>query len=151
MYFLNNPPIILLHSSPNDCDFSLDPDLSLSSSSPLHSNNYNYDLELYLQAYIHVMTSYILSTIPLNTPKTIQTPSSLVDSSLVSYAVFFILYGFKSCLFFTCWLYMIIVIIGIILHMFGYVLNTYGSDLKSINHSNFYTYQFSQLFIVFLV
>ena len=28
--------------------------------------------------------------------------------------------------------------------MFGYILNTYGSDLKSIYHSVFYTRQFSQ-------
>ena len=27
--------------------------------------------------------------------------------------------------------------------MFGSVLNTYGSDLKPIHHSDFYTYQFS--------
>ena len=35
-----------------------------------------------------------------------------------------------------------LVIIGIILHIFGYVLNTYHSDLKSIHHSDFYTHQF---------
>ena len=27
--------------------------------------------------------------------------------------------------------------------MFGYILNPYGSDLMSIHHSYFYTYQFS--------
>ena len=27
--------------------------------------------------------------------------------------------------------------------MFGYVINTYGSYLKSIHHSYFYTHQFS--------
>ena len=76
----------------------------------------------------------IPSTIPLNNPKTIQTPSPLVDSSLVSYAVLLISNGFKSFLFFTGWLYMILVIIGLILHMFGSVLNTYGSDLMFIDH-----------------
>ena len=44
MYLFDNPPIILLDSSPNDCDFSLDRDLSLSSSSSLHSSDYNSDL-----------------------------------------------------------------------------------------------------------
>ena len=48
----------------------------------------------------------IPSTIPLNNPNTIQTPNSLVDSSLVSYAVLLISNGFKSCLFFTGWLSM---------------------------------------------
>ena len=38
---------------------------------------------------------------------------------------------------------MTLVIIGIILHMFGSALNNYGSDLKSIYHSYFYTHQFS--------
>ena len=38
---------------------------------------------------------------------------------------------------------MTLVIIGIILHIFGYVLRTYGSNLKSIHHSYFYTHQFS--------
>ena len=36
-----------------------------------------------------------------------------------------------------------LVIFGLILHMVGSVLNTYGSNLKSINHSYFYTRQFS--------
>ena len=95
---------------------------------------------------MHVMTPSIPpsipSTIPLNTPKTIQTPSSLVDSSLVSYLVLLIFNGFKYCLFFTGWLYMTLFIIGMILHMFGYVLSTYGLDLKSIHHSDFYTHKF---------
>ena len=43
--FLNNPFISLLDSSTNTCDFSLDPYLSSSNPSSLHSNGYNYDLE----------------------------------------------------------------------------------------------------------
>ena len=86
---------------------------------------------------------YLPSTIPLNTSKTMQIPSSLVDSSLVSYVVLLILHGLKSCLSFTGWLSMTLVIIGQILHMFGSVLNTYGSNIKSIYHSDFYTHQFS--------
>ena len=69
---LNNPPISLLDSSPNDCDFSLDRNLSLSSSSSLHSNDYNSGLEAYFQDDTHVVKSSIPSTIPLNTPKNIQ-------------------------------------------------------------------------------
>ena len=42
--FFDNPPISLLDSSPNDCDFSLDPNLSLRNYSSLH----NYELEAYL-------------------------------------------------------------------------------------------------------
>ena len=94
---------------------------------------------------MHVMTSYIPYTIPINTPKTIQNPISLLDSSLVSYAVLLISNGFKICLFFNGWLSMTLVIIGLILHMFGYFLNTYGSYLKSIHHSNSYTHQFSPI------
>ena len=92
---------------------------------------------------MHVMTSSIPSTMHFNTPKTIQSPSSLVDSSLVSYAMFHISNGFKSWLFFTGWLSMTLVIIGIILHMFLFFINTYGSYLKSIHHSYFYIHQFS--------
>ena len=84
----------------------------------------------------------IKSTIPLNTPKAIQTPSLLVYFPLVSYVVLLISNGSKSCLFLTGWLYMTLVIIGIILHMFLFVLNSYGSDRKSIHHSYFYTHQF---------
>ena len=86
---------------------------------------------------------FIPSTIPLNNPKTIQIPSSLVGSSLVSYVVLLILHGLKSCLCFTSWLSMNKFIFGLILHMFGSILNTYGSYLKSIHDSYFYTYQFS--------
>ena len=72
--FFDDPPLSLLDSSPNDCDFSLDPNLSLSNSSSLHSNDYNSDLEAYLQYDMHVMTHIIPpsipSTIPLNNPKT---------------------------------------------------------------------------------
>ena len=73
----------------------------------------------------------------------IQIPSSLVDSSLVSYAVIFILHGLKSFLYFSGWLSMTLVIFGLILNMFGSVINTYVSDLIPIYHSYFYTYQFS--------
>ena len=92
---------------------------------------------------MHVMKQLIPPYIPLNNPKTVQIPSSLVDSSLVSYAVIFILHGLKSLLYFIGWLSMSLVIFGLILNMFGSVLNTYGSDLKPIHHSYFYTYQFS--------
>ena len=101
MSFLDNPPISLLDSSPDDCDFSLDLDLSLSNSSSLHSNDYESDLEAIFKYYMHVMKSYIPFIHPLNTPKAIKTPISLVDSLLVSYAMLLIFNGFKSCLFFT--------------------------------------------------
>ena len=51
--------------------------------------------------------------------------------------------GFKSFLFLTHFLSMELVICVLILHKFGSVLNTYGSNLMSIHHSYFYTYQFS--------
>ena len=116
---------------------------------------------------MHVITSSIPYTIPINTPNTIQTPSSLVDSSLVSYAMLLISNGFKSCMVFTGWVYMKLFIIGLILHglksfiyfidwlsmtlvifwlilhMFWFFLNIYGSYLNSIHHSYFYTHQFS--------
>ena len=38
---------------------------------------------------------------------------------------------------------MTLVIYGLILNMFGSILNTYGLDLMPIHHSDFYTYQFS--------
>ena len=96
--------------------------------------------------------TYTRSTIPLNTPKTIQIPSSLVDSSLVSYiVVLLILHGLKSCLFSTGWLYMTLVIIGMILHMFVSILNSYGSDLKSTHHSYFILINFPQLLNLFLI
>ena len=40
---------------------------------------------------------------------------------------------------------MSLVIFGLILNMFGCVLNTHGSDLMPIHHSYFYTYQFSRV------
>ena len=103
------------------------------------------DLESYFQFDTHIIPPSIPSTIHLNNPKTIQIPSSLVDSSLVSYAVLLILHGLKSCLSFTGWLSMTLVMFGIILHMFGSFINTYGSYLKSIYHSYFYTHQFSPI------
>ena len=130
-----------LEPSPSTCVFSLDHNFPLRSSSSLHSNGYNYDLEACLLVDMNFITPTIPNNLPLNTPKTIQTPSSLVVSSLVSYALLLISNGFKYCLFSTGWLYMILVIIGITLHMFGSVLNTYGSDLNSIHHSYFYTHQ----------
>ena len=84
------------------------------------------DLEAYLQVDTHIIPPSIPYTIPLNNPKTIQIPSSLVDSSLVSYAVISILHDLKSFLTFSGWLSMILVIYGLILNMFGSVLNTYG-------------------------
>ena len=54
-----------------------------------------------------------------------------------------ILDGLKSCLYFTGWLSMNVVVFGLILNMFVYVLNTCGSYFISIHHSYFYTYQFS--------
>ena len=101
------------------------------------------DLESYFQVDTHIIPPSIPYTIPLNNPKTIQIPRSPVDSSLVSYAVIFILHGLKSFLSFIGWLSMSLVIFGLILNMFGSVINTYGLDLKSIHHSYVYTYQFS--------
>ena len=89
------------------------------------------------------MTSTIPYTIPLNNPKTIQFSSSLVNSSLVSYAVLLILHGLKSFLYFSGWLSMSLEIFGLMLNMFGSVINTYFSDLKPIHHSDFYTHLFS--------
>ena len=43
------------------------------------------DLEEYLQVDKNIIPPSIPSTIPLNNPKTIQIPRSLVDSSLVSH------------------------------------------------------------------
>ena len=92
----------------------------------------------------------IPSTIPLNNSKAIQIPSSLVDSSLVSYAVLLILHGLKYFLYFSGWLSMTLVIFGMILHMFGSILNTYVSYLNSIYHLYFYTSQFSPVAHSFL-
>ena len=73
------------------------------------------DLESYLMVDTHIILLSIPSTIPLNNPKNIQIPSSLVDSSLVSYAVLLILHGLKLFLSFSAWLSMILVIFGLIL------------------------------------
>ena len=87
------------------------------------------------------MTPLIPPPIPyntaLNTANTIQTPSSLVDSSSVSYVVLLISNGLISCHFFTSWLSMTLVIIGLILNMFGSILNSYGSDIMPFHHSDF--------------
>ena len=91
----------------------------------------------------HIIPTYIPSTIPMNNPKTIQIPSSLVDSSLVSYEVVLIVHGLKSCLSLSGCLSITLVIFGLILNIFLSVLNTYGSDIMPIQHSDFYTYQFS--------
>ena len=106
---------------------------------------FNYDLEAYFQVDTQIIPPSIPSTIPLNNPKTIQIPSSLVDSSLVSYVVILILHGLKSFLYFSGWLSMTLVIFGLILNMFVSVRNTYGWDLMSIYHSYFYTYKFSSV------
>ena len=98
------------------------------------------DLEAYLQVDTHKIPPSIPSTIAMNNPKTIQIPSSLVDSSLASYAVILILHDLKSFLTFSGLLSMNLVICGIILNMFGSILNTYGSYLMPIHHSDFYTY-----------
>ena len=55
------------------------------------------DLEAYLQVDTHIIPPSIPSTISLNNPKTIQIPISLVDYSLVSYAVLLILHGLNQC------------------------------------------------------
>ena len=101
------------------------------------------DLESYLQVDTHIMPPSIPSTIALNNPKTLQITTSLVDSSLVSYEVIFILHDLKPFLTFSGWLSMTLVIYGLILNIFGYFLNTYVSDIIPIHHSDFYTYQFS--------
>ena len=92
---------------------------------------------------MHVMTPSIPSTIPLNNTKTIQNPCLLVDSSLVSYVVLLILHGLKSCLSFTGWLFMKLVIFGFMLHMFESDLNIYGLDLNSIYPLDLHIHQFS--------
>ena len=101
------------------------------------------DLEACLQVDTKIIPPSIPSTIPLNNPKTIEIPISLVDSSLVSYAVIFILHDLKSFLSFSGCLSMNLVIYVMILNMFGSILSTYGSDIMPIHHSYFYTYQFS--------
>jgi len=123
---LDKSPISPLDPSPNDCVFPLDPDLSLSKYSSLNSNDYESYLKLFFETYLKVMKSFIPFTHPMNTPKAIQTPSSLVDSLSVSYAVLLIFASFKACLFFIGWLCMKLFILGIMLHMFGYILNIYG-------------------------
>ena len=45
----------------------------------------DYDLEAHFKADTQIIPPSIPSTIPLNNPKTIQIPSSLIDSSFVSY------------------------------------------------------------------
>jgi len=107
------------------------------------------DLETYLKVDTHIIPPSIPSTIPLNNPKTIKIPSSLGDSSLVSYAVIFILHDLKSFLTFSGWLSITLVIYGLILNIFGSFLNTYVSYLNSIHHSYFYTYQFSPVAHIF--
>ena len=101
------------------------------------------DLEEYLQVDKHIIPPSISSTIPRNNTKTIQSPTSLVDSSLVSYAVILILHGLKSFLYFSGWLFMTLVIFVLILNIFGSVINTNVSDLMAIDHTDLYTYQFS--------
>ena len=59
-----------------------------------------------LESCLNTDTKTIPSTIPMNNPKTIQISSSLVDSSLVSYAVLLILHGLKSFLSCSGWLSM---------------------------------------------
>ena len=95
----------------------------------------DFDLEEYFQVHTYIIPPFIPSTIPPNNPKTIQIPSSLVDSSLVSYAVIFILHGLNYFLYFSGWLSMTLVIFVMILNMFVYFLNTYGSYLMSIHQS----------------
>ena len=70
------------------------------------------DLEEYFQLNKHIIASSIPYTIPMNNRNTIQIPCSLVDSSLVSYAVILILHGLKSFLTFSGWLSMSLVIYG---------------------------------------
>ena len=70
------------------------------------------DLEEYLQVDTHIIPPPIPYTISLNNPKTIQIPSSLIDSSLVSYAMIFILHDLRSFLTFSSWLSMNLVIYG---------------------------------------
>ena len=49
----------------------------------------------------------------------------------------------SSLVYITDCLSMTLVIIGIIFNMFLFFINTYGSYLKSIHHSYFYTHRFS--------
>ena len=67
---------------------------------------------------MHVIKSSIPSTIPLNTPNTIQTPSPLVDALLVSYAMLLISNGSMSCLLCT-------LVIHDIIHNKNYVTHVF--------------------------
>ena len=89
--------------SPDTRDFSLVSNLSSSIYSLIHSNDYESDLELYFHVDMKFMTLSIPFTHPINTHNTIQTPSSLVDSSLDSYAVSLVFVGFKSRLYLIGW------------------------------------------------
>ena len=91
------------------------------------------DLEACFQYDTQIIPPSIPSTIPLNNPKTIQIPSSLVDST-VSYEVLLILHGLKYFLYLSGCLSMKLFIFVLILNMFGSVINTHGSDLMSIHH-----------------
>ena len=88
------------------------------------------------------MTPYIPFSHPLNTHKTIQTPSSLVDSYLDSYSVSLVSVGCNYYLSFIGCSSMSLVILGLTLYMFGSDINTYGSYFRSIKHSNLIIYQF---------
>ena len=50
--------------------------------------------------------------------------------------------GFKSCLFFTGWLSMSLVIFFLLLHILGSHIKIYGSYFKSIYHSNLLIHRF---------
>ena len=95
------------------------------------------------------MTSSIPSTTPLNTPKTIQTPSSLVDSSLVSYAMLLIFNGFNLAHFHWFFIYDLS-------HHWNYITHVciYSKQLwfRSQVHPSFifYTHQFSPVANTFL-
>ena len=93
-----------------DCEHMILSSLHTEDSLPVYSHesidtiicdHLDSDLEEYFQVDTHIKPPSIPSTIPLNNPKTIQIPISLVDSSLVSYAVIFILHDLKSFLNFS--------------------------------------------------
>ena len=67
---------------------------------------------------------------PFDAHNTIQTLSSLVDSTLDSYTVSLIFVGFKSCMYFIGCLAMSLVIFWMFSYTFGYDITIIGSNLR---------------------
>ena len=67
---------------------------------------------------------------PLDAHNTIQTLSSLVDSTLDSYAVSLVFVGFIYCIYFIGWMAMSLVIFWIFSQTFGSDITIIGSNLR---------------------